>query len=96
MSEMTDIPPRWAFERMEAERCKFFCVEPNPLNVDVFMRDPLGWAPYHAFASYIARAEQMLREVTEHLASVTGADERPGSDSADIVNRVREMIGEKS
>lgn len=50
--------PRWAFERMEEERAKFLGVEPNPLNVGVFMRDPDGWAPYHAFAAYIARVEQ--------------------------------------
>jgi hypothetical protein len=54
---MADIP-RWAFERMEEERAKHLGAKPNPLNVDVFMRDPDGWAHYHAFAAYIARTEQ--------------------------------------
>ena len=33
---MTTEIPRWAYERMEEERCRFLNVEPNPLNIDVF------------------------------------------------------------
>lgn len=54
----TDMPPRWAFERMEEERARHLGVKPNPANVDVFMGSYDGWSAYHAFAAYIARTEQ--------------------------------------
>jgi hypothetical protein len=55
------IPPRWAFERVEHERCAYLGLQPNPLNVDVMMRDPIGCGSYHAWAAMIARIEGAFR-----------------------------------
>jgi hypothetical protein len=51
------IPPRWAFEEVERERCKYHGTEPNPANVDVFMADRHAWHCYHAWAASIERRE---------------------------------------
>lgn len=51
------IPPRWAFERVEYERCMARGLVPNPLNVDVVMQNPTGWPDLWAWAGYIARME---------------------------------------
>jgi len=51
------IPPRWAFERVEELRCAYQHLQPNPLNIDVVMENPVGWAHYHAWADYVARME---------------------------------------
>lgn len=51
------VPPRWAFERVEQERCAARDLVPNPLNVDVVMQNPLGWPDLWAWAGYIARVE---------------------------------------
>jgi hypothetical protein len=54
---LSTIPPRWAFERVEQERCAYQGLQPNPLNIDVVMSDPIGWAHYHSWAAYVARME---------------------------------------
>lgn len=51
------VPPRWAFERVEYERCMARGLVPNPLNVDVVMQNPDGWPDLWAWAGYIARVE---------------------------------------
>lgn len=51
-------PPKWAFERVEQERCAFLGLEPNPLNVVVWIADPLGHRQFHAWAAYVAKMEQ--------------------------------------
>lgn len=57
------------------------------------LRSPDYWVPAYILQDIMeaARAEgaAMLEEVAEHLASVTGADDRPGSDSAELVERAR-------
>lgn len=45
----------------------------------------------HLFAAAPEMLEK-LREVTEHLANVTGADSRPDSDSGYLVREAREII----
>lgn len=52
------VPPRWAFERVEQERCAHRGLQPNPANIDVWLADPAGWANLHAWAAFIARTEQ--------------------------------------
>jgi hypothetical protein len=51
-------PPRWAFERVEDEKCRYRGLIPDHRNVDVWLRDPVGWHVYHAWADYIARTEK--------------------------------------
>jgi len=50
-------PPRWAFERVEQEKCAALGLVPNPLNIDVWLRDRHGWPVYWAWAAYVARVE---------------------------------------
>lgn len=51
------LPPRWAFERVEQERCAARGLVPNPLNIDVVIANPDGWPDLHAWAAFIARVE---------------------------------------
>lgn len=51
------MAPRWAFERVEQERCAARGLQPNPLNIAVIMANPTGWPDLHAWAAYIARME---------------------------------------
>ncbi len=51
------MAPRWAFERVEQERCAARGLQPNPANIDVVMANPTGWPDLHAWAAYIARVE---------------------------------------
>ncbi|WP_242183171.1 PGDYG domain-containing protein [Sphingomonas sp. CARO-RG-8B-R24-01] len=46
--------PRWAFERVEDERCAHLGVKPNYANIDVWIAAPESWVQYHVFARYIA------------------------------------------
>jgi hypothetical protein len=34
-------PPRWAFERVEDEKCRYRGLIPDHRNVDVWLRDPV-------------------------------------------------------
>jgi hypothetical protein len=52
-----EIPPRWAFERVEHENCIYWRAIPDNRNVDIWLRDPATWSTYHAWAAYIARTE---------------------------------------
>lgn len=56
-SEPPSLPPPWAFWRVEQERCAARGLVPNPLNVEVVMRNPDGWPDLHAWAGYIWRTE---------------------------------------
>jgi hypothetical protein len=51
------MPPRWAFEEVERLYAEHRNVIPNDLNVDVVMRNPIGWAMHHCFAAYIEQQE---------------------------------------
>jgi hypothetical protein len=57
--DMTDkpIPARWAFREVERFRAEYFNVLPNDLNIDVWLRDPIGWGHYWMMAAYIERNE---------------------------------------
>lgn len=67
--EQATLPPRWAFEVVERERCAYLGCEPNPANVDVMMGNPDGWATYHAWAAYVARANATFSERAVRLLS---------------------------
>jgi len=47
--------PRWAFEAVERERCAHYGLEPNPLNIDLWMAAPEAWRTENAWAAYIAQ-----------------------------------------
>jgi hypothetical protein len=53
-----DLPPRWAFERMEVERAKALGYQPNLRNVDVIMGAPHHWQTHVAFAKYLFEQEK--------------------------------------
>jgi hypothetical protein len=76
MIERAGEIPRWALERAEEEKSRYFGVVPNPANVGVWLRDPLGWSPYFALAAYIARMEAPVDEAgIPILASRDATDE---------------------
>lgn len=80
------MPPRWAFEVVERERCAYLGYEPNPANVDVMMQSPDGWAIYHAWAAYVARANATFSERALRLladAEQLARDLRAYRDAAD-------------
>jgi hypothetical protein len=43
-------------------------------------------------AGYVVVDRDTLKDAVEHFSSVTGADDRPGSDSAEYVSTLRDMI----
>jgi hypothetical protein len=61
MTDGTEIPPRWACERAEEEKCRFHRTIPNPCNIDTWMRNPSSWPVYHAWAASIVRNEAAPR-----------------------------------
>lgn len=60
MIERVASIPRWALERAEEEKARYYNVVPNSGNVDIWLGNPSGWGAYFVLADYIARTETPL------------------------------------
>lgn len=87
---MDNVPPRWAFYRVEVERCARLRCEPNIENVEVWLRNPDAWPGYTARAREIV-AEVASRSLDDRLRALHG--DLTAAHAAAIAERQAAIVG---